>query len=97
VVKLNLKLTQCSSVPVSNLSLLMTAGRRNSEKGRDGDMCAGTCCTLCGYAICICAEKDTWVLMAGKNWDFFIQTNLGLKHSPSEEPRHSCHRITFSL
>jgi hypothetical protein len=75
----------------------MTAGRRNSEKGRDGDVCAGTYCTLCGYAICICAEEDTWVLMAAKNWDLFIQTNLGLKHSPSEEPCHSCHRITFSL
>lgn len=97
MVKLNLKLTQCSSVSVSNLSLLMTAGRRNSEKGRDGDVCDGTYCTLCAYAICICAEKDTWVLMAAKNWDLFIQTNLGLKHSPSEGPRHSCHRITFSL
>jgi hypothetical protein len=48
----------------------MTAGRGNSEKGKHGALCDGAYCTLCFYAICICGEEDTWILITAKNWDF---------------------------
>ncbi len=66
---------QLSNFVESYVSVLMTAGRGNSEKGRHGDVCDGAYCTLCFYAICICGEEDTWILITAKNWDFWIQSS----------------------